>query len=294
MLFIIRSSTMKSIIDLIHSNNNFDGHEIHNSNPLTPSKSFGATVKQSAFTSAVSATKQSQNLINAQSFQDVYNKNSRSKAQLIYDAHYSGLESVGSTGMTVLEELIDIALRECESNNGRRSNGNALRGAAVLSSNGTVYTGCDVFIGENDQIGISAEKSALLSAVADGITKFQCLVIASDTSVEFPTPNGQIREFLRSFGIYPVVLVNSTLECKHTSTQELVPMSLEQMSNSLNPHGKQDLNKSFQSASSVYLQDENVSTGDDDVINWNSGQVLDWLNYVGLNKIKGLFFHLHI
>lgn len=278
---------MKSIIDSIHFTNHFDSYgTVSNQIPLTPSKPLGATIKQSALTT-ISATKQSQNVRNAQAFQDVYNKFSRSKAQLIYDAHYSGLESVGSSGMTVLEELIDIAIRECENSSERRDKGSSLRGAAVLSANGTVYTGCDIFINDNDQIGISAEKSAMLSAVADNITKFQCLVIASYSCVEFPTPNGQTREFLRSFGIFPVVLVNSSLECQHTSSQELFPMSLERMSNSVYPLAKQDLGQSFRSTTSVYMQDENGSTGDDDIINWNSGQVLDWLNYVGLNNIKG-------
>ena len=101
------------------------------------------------------------------------------------------------------------------------------------------------------QHGVSAERAAFLAAVADGAAKFdvrsgvivpyslnlvinfsnipiilysyvaslflyspQCLVICSDTMKSFPAPDGLSREFMRSFGNYPVVLVNCNLEIK--------------------------------------------------------------------------------
>lgn len=50
--------------------------------------------------------------------------------------------------------------------------------------------------------------------VADTIFCFQCIVICSDTMKSFPAPDGLSREFMRSFGVYPVVLVNCNLEIK--------------------------------------------------------------------------------
>ncbi len=162
--------------------------------------------------------------------------------------------------MTVLEELMDVALRVCESGRqaGQRHHS---RGAALLSGAGKVYTGCDVYFGldsgglaannfgsgnggsNGNGNGISAERAAVLAAVSDGVKHFhvrvqrislsriylvlnlyvvlmtratcgQALVIASDSMKLFPTPDGQSREFLRTFGVFPVILVNSQLDCK--------------------------------------------------------------------------------
>lgn len=40
------------------------------------------------------------------------------------------------------------------------------------------------------------------------------MVIASDTMSDFPVPDGASREFMRSVGNFPVVLVNNHLDCK--------------------------------------------------------------------------------
>jgi hypothetical protein len=42
----------------------------------------------------------------------------------------------------------------------------------------------------------------------------KCIVICSDSSKSFPVPDGQSREFLRTFGVFPVILVNSDLETR--------------------------------------------------------------------------------
>lgn len=141
------------------------------------------------------------------------NSDTSATAQLIYNSNFSGLESYGASGMTILEELTDLSLRVCE--NGRiAGQKHHSRGAALLTSNGKVYSGCDVYLNEMDSNGITAERSAVTSAVADGSSVFQCLVLSTDTQTIFPAPNGQSREFLRSFGIFPVILVNCDLDMK--------------------------------------------------------------------------------
>jgi cytidine deaminase len=124
-------------------------------------------------------------------------------AALIYNSHFSGLESYGASGMTILEELMDLSLRVCENGRiaGQKHNS---RGAALLTSNGKVYSGCDINL-EGNTLGISAERAAVIAAVADGSSVFHCLVLSTDTMTVFPAPDGQSREFLRSFGVFPVI-----------------------------------------------------------------------------------------
>jgi cytidine deaminase len=139
---------------------------------------------------------------------------SAAQAQLIYSSHFSGLQSFGASGMTILDELTDLSLRVCE--NGRTAGQrHHARGAALLASNGKAYSGCDVYIGDGvDSNGVPAERAAFLAAIADGAPGFDCLVISSDTMKSFPIPDGKSREFLRRFGVFPVVLVNCDLEVR--------------------------------------------------------------------------------
>jgi hypothetical protein len=51
------------------------------------------------------------------------------------------------------------------------------------------------------------------------------MIIASDTSEEFPVPDGQIREFLRSFGLFGIVLVNCHIEHRSNPTSSLLNVS---------------------------------------------------------------------
>lgn len=73
--------------------------------------------------------------------------------------------------MTILEELIDTALKVCENSRvaGQKSR---TRGAVLLCSNGKTYTGCDVKMSGSESLGVSAERAALLAAIADGSSKY--------------------------------------------------------------------------------------------------------------------------
>lgn len=74
--------------------------------------------------------------------------------------------------MTILDELTDMALRVCEKSRlgGQK---HIARSAALLTPSGKVFCGCDVYSKVGDPNGISAERSAITSAVADGISKFE-------------------------------------------------------------------------------------------------------------------------
>lgn len=41
------------------------------------------------------------------------------------------------------------------------------------------------------------------------------MIVATDTSEDFPVPDGNTREFMRSFGVFGVVLVNCNIEYRY-------------------------------------------------------------------------------
>jgi hypothetical protein len=116
---------------------------------------------------------------------DVYNKSFSLKALssknpliientaalALYYKNYGGLQSVGPSGMTILEELIDACLKVCE-NSRQAGHRQHSRSAILLSSSGKTYTGCEISFPGDDNF-ISAEKAAFLAAAADGSTNFE-------------------------------------------------------------------------------------------------------------------------
>lgn len=70
-------------------------------------------------------------------------------------------------------------------------------GAALLGSDGRVFTGCNV---ENLSYGLTicAERVAIGSAVAAGQKRFRCLAVVADTS-EPISPCGACRQVLAEF-----------------------------------------------------------------------------------------------
>jgi cytidine deaminase len=70
-------------------------------------------------------------------------------------------------------------------------------GAAILASNGRIYSGCNV---ENASYGLTicAERNAIFRAVADGQTSIEALVVVS-TSGSIAYPCGACRQVLREF-----------------------------------------------------------------------------------------------
>lgn len=70
-------------------------------------------------------------------------------------------------------------------------------GAALLASDGRVFTGCNV---ENISFGLTlcAERSALVAAVAAGCRSFEAIAIVADTDVPI-SPCGACRQVLAEF-----------------------------------------------------------------------------------------------
>ena len=203
-----------------------------------------------------------------------------------YNTHFSGLDSFGQSGMTILEELIDIALKVCENGRHAGEKAHASRGAALLAPGGKVYSGCDVALQvstsgvENRGEIVAAEHGAILAAVADGASDFECLVIASDTMSGFPFPDGRSREFMRSFGNFPVALVNSRLESRHTSTQELYPYGMS------GDVGNRELLESQKLVNEAVAEEEEMNW---DVTLWSVTKVTDWLVRAGFEELQDIF-----
>ena len=95
-------------------------------------------------------------------------------------------------------------------------------GAAVLSTSGKVFTGCNI---ENSSFGLTvcAERTALFKAISEGTRKFKAIAIASDAS-GFISPCGACRQVILDLasGI-DVIMSDSRGETKIVKARELLP-----------------------------------------------------------------------
>ena len=101
-------------------------------------------------------------------------------------------------------------------------------GAALLTSNGKVYTGFNI---ENSSYSatVCAERTAVFSAILSGEKEFLKLAVVGSSSEEiknFCYPCGVCRQVLSEFcnDSLEIILFNGK-EIKHTSLGELLPMS---------------------------------------------------------------------
>ena len=99
---------------------------------------------------------------------------------------------------------------------------NFLVGAALLTKNGLIITGCNV---ENASYGLTmcAERVALLKALSDGHRDFAMIAVVADT--EKPTPPcGPCRQLLWEYcGDIPVVMANLRGITGELRMRELLP-----------------------------------------------------------------------
>ncbi|XP_016116472.1 cytidine deaminase-like [Sinocyclocheilus grahami] len=98
-------------------------------------------------------------------------------------------------------------------------------GAAVLASDGAVFTGCNV---ENASYpaGLCAERTAISKAVSEGYTSFKAIAIASDLKDQFIFPCGVCRQFMREFGLeWNVYPTKSDGSYRQMTLKELLPHS---------------------------------------------------------------------
>ena len=104
-----------------------------------------------------------------------------------------------------------------------------LVGSAVLLSDGTVYTGCNI---ENSAFGpsICAERTAIFKAVSEGHKDFAAIAIAGgkrDGELQYCAPCGVCRQVMREFcgDSFKIYLAKSTDDYKEFTLGELLPES---------------------------------------------------------------------
>jgi cytidine deaminase len=93
-------------------------------------------------------------------------------------------------------------------------------GAALLAVDGRIFPGCNV---ENLSYGLTncAERVAIGSALAAGVTDFVAIAVVADTRVPI-SPCGACRQVLAEFGVPRVLLANRS-EQEEFSMEELLP-----------------------------------------------------------------------
>ena len=95
-------------------------------------------------------------------------------------------------------------------------------GAALESTDGRVFTGCNV---ENATYGLSvcAERVAVFKAISEGARKFQRIAVSADTDVLTP-PCGACRQILWEFcGDIELTLVNLHGKTETLHLRDLFP-----------------------------------------------------------------------
>ncbi|XP_029381663.1 cytidine deaminase [Echeneis naucrates] len=96
-------------------------------------------------------------------------------------------------------------------------------GAAVLTKNGTIITGCNV---ENASYGLTvcAERTAIQRAVAQGHREFTAIAVTCDIKDRFVGPCGACRQVLIEFGSdWTMYLTKPDGSYKETSLDKLLP-----------------------------------------------------------------------
>lgn len=96
-------------------------------------------------------------------------------------------------------------------------------GAALLTANGTVFTGANV---ENAVYGssVTAAEVAVYKAVSEGEQKFRAIAVTSSGG-DFTYPTGPDRQIISEFGLDTRVIVSNGSETKATTIRDLLPSS---------------------------------------------------------------------
>jgi cytidine deaminase len=99
-------------------------------------------------------------------------------------------------------------------------------GAALLSTNGRIFTGCNV---ENASYGLTvcAERVALLKALSEGERSFSLIAVCAEPEAPTP-PCGPCRQLLWEYcGDLPVVLANLHEVTGRYSIKALLPQPFD-------------------------------------------------------------------
>ena len=94
-------------------------------------------------------------------------------------------------------------------------------GAALLTADGTIFTGCNVECSAYP-LGLCAERTAIGSAVTAGHRDFTAIAIATQAQLITP-PCGACRQFMGEFSPDMIVLYGNETEVFRTTVSDLLP-----------------------------------------------------------------------
>lgn len=96
-------------------------------------------------------------------------------------------------------------------------------GAAVLTEDGKIYSGCNIEIASYSPTNC-AERTAIFKAVSEGSRKIKAIAVVGDG--DFTYPCGVCRQVLREFGKDAQIFVaNSEDEYRKYTLEDLLPHS---------------------------------------------------------------------
>ena len=97
-------------------------------------------------------------------------------------------------------------------------------GAALLTKENKIYTGCNVE-SSSYSLTMCAERNAIFKAISEGERNFKAIAVTCDTE-SFISPCGACRQVISDLcGDIDVILVNSKNETKVMKTSELLPFA---------------------------------------------------------------------
>lgn len=96
-------------------------------------------------------------------------------------------------------------------------------GAAILTTNGTIYTGCNI---ENASYSLTvcAERNAITNAIINGEKEFKSIAIYVDTEPPF-TPCGACRQVLSEFASDLKIFYGNDKSVHSTTLKKIFPHS---------------------------------------------------------------------
>jgi len=97
-------------------------------------------------------------------------------------------------------------------------------GAALLTNEDKVYTGCNVE-SSSYSLTICAERNAIFKAISEGEREFKAIAVAGDTE-DFISPCGACRQVIMDLcGDIDIILVKSNGDYIVKKTSELLPFA---------------------------------------------------------------------
>lgn len=127
------------------------------------------------------------------------------------------------------QELVKLAIKAA--NNSYSPYSDFKVGAALLTTDGKVYLGCNI---ENASYTPTncAERTAFFKAISEGNKSFKAIAIVGGKNGEFNdfcSPCGVCRQVMQEFcdKNFIIILGNKKLEYKSYTLEELLPLSFE-------------------------------------------------------------------